>query len=145
MRASKVGLIGVVGGAAIYALRTTGLGRRALDQLDRGRSGEDVSTQQVVSTASQEGGTKEVWPDVATEFHTDPDRVAAEREEQADRPVDATADASGLVAAERDALTVAGDEGEDHRRRDQTAGEAAQDIAAAQVRARRSSEGDYDD
>ena len=44
-----------------------------------------------------------------------------------------------------DALTVPGEEGENHRRRDQTAGEAAQEIAAAQVRERRNGEAAFDD
>jgi hypothetical protein len=48
---------------------------------------------------------------------------------------------SDLVAAERDQLTIPGT---DHRRREQTAGQAAQDIAAAQVRSRRNSHDDLD-
>jgi hypothetical protein len=42
-----------------------------------------------------------------------------------------------LVEAERELLTVPGEPGDGHRRRDQTAGAAAQEIAAAQVRSRR--------
>ena len=84
-------------------------------------------------------------PDVATSFDVDAERVLAGRTEQADRPVDESADSSGLVAAERDALTVPGEPGEDHRRRDQTAGSAAQKIAAAQVRARRSGGGETEE
>jgi hypothetical protein len=68
------------------------------------------------------------------------DEVVARREEQADLFVDVTADAAPLVSAERDALTVPGGDGETHRRRDQTAGVAAQEIAAEPVRARRNGE-----
>lgn len=42
-----------------------------------------------------------------------------------------------LVQAERELLTVPSEAGTGHRRRDQTAGRAAQRLAAAQVRARR--------
>lgn len=41
-----------------------------------------------------------------------------------------------LVQEERDRLTVQGEPGEGHRRRDQTAGKEAQEIAAEQVRVR---------
>ncbi|MCW2924245.1 MAG: hypothetical protein JWM98_1649 [Thermoleophilia bacterium] len=46
-------------------------------------------------------------------------------------------DPAVLVEAERELLTVPGEAGETHRRRDQTAGVAAQELAAAQVRQRR--------
>lgn len=57
---------------------------------------------------------------------------------------DVAADPDELVQVERDLLTVPGEVGEGHRRRDQTAGVAAREIAAAQVRQRRYGVADVD-
>lgn len=131
MRASRmIGLIGVAGGVAAFAARRAGVDRRMLLELLPGR-GDD-------------GGTT-----AADELPGEPEAIArARRIDAAQDEADATAlegealteiaqDNAALVHAERELLTVEGDPGEDHRRRDQTAGVAAQDIAAAQVRSRR--------
>jgi hypothetical protein len=127
MRASKkFGLAAIVGGAAAYAMNRRRQGS-ALGGYESATSGR---------RSSSGSGPKEF----RTEYHADPDEVRARRTEQSDQFVDVTADSAPLVAAERDALTVPGEDGEGHRRRDQTAGEAAQEIAAAQVRERRNSD-----
>ena len=57
--------------------------------------------------------------------------------------VELVRDPEELGSRERDLLTVAGAPGETHRRRDQTAGVAAQQLAAAQVSQRRNGIDDY--
>lgn len=154
MRGStKLGLAGLLGGAATWALR--GDARRLVARVtgttsrERGEQATPTSDEfprEVDARATQQGADEQPSPaDPDTEFHVDPEEVLARRTERADGFVDETADAAGLVAAERDALTVPGEEGEGHRRRDQTAGEAAQEIAAAQVRERRNGEAAWDE
>lgn len=128
--AKKFGLAALVGGATAYAFD-----RR---RRQGGATGSSAGATQRGSDAQRP--TQPSPEDVQTEYHADGDELAARRSEQADQFVDVTADAAPLVAAERDALTVPGGDGEAHRRRDQTAGEAAQEIAAAQVRERRNGE-----
>lgn len=78
--------------------------------------------------------------DIAQELRTPSDDLDVVAPVAADAPAGAflgdPAEIStvGLVAAETELLTV---DGADHRRRDQTAGPAARELAAAQVRARR--------
>jgi hypothetical protein len=155
MRAfKKVGLAALVGGASAYAARQMHRQRGAMGrhddapeesgeravEWDIGRPLEEPSEPQTI-TSRERAGDKEFQ----VEYHENVDEIRARRTEQADLPVDVTADAAPLVSAERDALTVAGDDGGSHRRRDQTAGEAAQEIAAAQVHQRRSSASEFTD
>lgn len=118
MRASRLGLIGIAGGAVAYALRSL-----------RGRSGAqaDESTPVGIERARQVDAAQE---EVAAVADARPGEALEE----------VAADPADLVEAERELLTVEGEEGDGHRRRDQNAGVAAQEIAAAQVRARRNGE-----
>lgn len=133
MRAKWLGLIGLVGGGAAWVLRDTGAVRQVQGRLAEGPLGALVGT--------SKGGGENEPESLERARHLDDvqDQVAENVREGEDLEVVAD-DPGSLVEAERELLTVEGEEGEAHRRRDQTAGVAAQEIAAAQVRERRNGE-----
>lgn len=114
MRVGRLVALGLAGGAMLY------IGMRRREERERRAIGTIPGEPEGIARAR------------------DIDAVQA-RVEQDTRSGEALEDldAAALVETERDLLTVPGGDGETHRRRDQTAGVAAQEIAAAQVRARR--------
>ncbi len=168
MRASRLIPFGLVGGVAIWALKETGVVARALSRPVRavlpGPVRDLVEAPMRVLTGDQSfapvrepaqramdavgrrtvGETTRAEADEAMVDSlvrdTVDDLVATEPEGSTLDDL-AHGDADVLVEAERELLTVPGEPGEGHRRRDQTAGAAAQEIAAAQVRARRNGVG----
>lgn len=128
------------GGLAVWAVRNTGavaqhvvnpalgLARRALSAAEGLRPGQGED-----SGAAEPGASALDEPETMDNTVPAPEAPGATLTEVVDSDAD-------LVEAERELLTVPGEPGEGHRRRDQTAGHAAQEIAAAQVRARRNGE-----
>ena len=135
--------VGIAGGA-IYAARNTNLVRRAVvtplvgaavGALERVRDRLDEITQPDPKGArarqlDDEASLDDL--DIATREIVDELASATPLGSELSEAVNL--DQTNLVEAERELLTVPG---RDHRRRRQSAGAAAQDIAAAQVRERR--------
>lgn len=115
VRAAMITLL--AGGTLLYAFRDTRLATR-------------IKTVMRERTMRRIGGPEHGFPRMDFEPSQAPSTEVPIDVASIDDPVE-------LVEAERELLTAPGLPGESHRRRDQTAGRAAQQIAAAQVRSRR--------
>lgn len=143
--------IGIVGGVAIYALRNTKHVRRRFVTPLVGTAGsalaharyrvERLATPSMpaerMAQLDAEAGLDDTDVELVVSNVMGPRPVGADIGDAIDEGL------ANLIEAERELMTVDGDE---HRRRDQTSGAAAQEIAAAQVRARRNGvdEDDFD-
>lgn len=136
MRLDRLVPLGLVGGVAIWALRETRRVAHLAGTPVHG-GGVDGDGTPVLGQGTGEGADGATAGSRASD--TVDELVATEA---AGSTIDdlAHGDSEVLVEAERELLTVPGEPGETHRRRDQTAGIAAQEIAAAQVRGRRNGE-----
>lgn len=141
MRATTLGIFAVASGAAAWLLRR------------RNQDGEALHALEAASSSplgnADHGGEPLVEEPQSISAARDLDEAQAivatdEAVRDGEAFDEAAADPAELVEAERQLLTVPGDDGAGHRRRDQTAGVAAQDIAAAHVRQRRYGVDDVD-
>lgn len=132
MRTGRMATLALLGGAAAWAARETVAMRRlraAANQAGRQvRYRATQAAEEARERASELADAADV--DDASATTLEPEAAEPRHPVDVDGPTE-------LVEAERDLLTVPAEPGEEHRRRDQTAGPAAQELAAAQVRMRR--------